>query len=78
MTFTLFGRDDGFEVNGKAVGEEKGLAGGEVGAMSLLVNGGLLGVGNGHENHVGAATASPVGEDFKAFDSATGMDLLPS
>ena len=45
---------DGLEVNGEAVGEEQGLALGEVRRDVLFVNGRNHGVWGGDENHVGS------------------------
>ncbi len=48
------------------------LPGDRFGAMSLLVDRGLLGVRDGHKNHVGAADGFGGADDFKAVGLGDG------
>ena len=60
-------RNDRFEMDGKAVREQQRLALGQIRRDVLFVNGGLLGVGQRHEDDVGAPHRFGGGDHFKAL-----------
>ena len=64
-------------MNRKTVGKQKRLARGQVRRDVALVGPGLFGVGNGHENDIGAADGFAGADHFKTFGLGHGNGLAP-